>query len=354
LIPTLWGRDIAELLAPGGPTRQPMDGFDSDYPDIVDYILRCTHRIWEGKDIGLIETHYAPDCPIWLGAGPAAGVAGVIAGTTRTLGAFPDRTLIGEAVIWSEEGPASYLSSHRITSVATHHGHGEFGPPTGRRVQFLTIADCLCRANEIVEEWLVRDNAAIAVQLGLDPRALGAAAAALDKADAPAPRWWAAEFGRVTAGAETPFPDAPAPAADDAAFSGWWCDTVLNHRRLNMLRDAYAPNVRLWAPGGRLLWGHGEVIGWWTALLGCFGGARISVDHVGSVPASDDSADGTDTAVRWTLAGVHDGGGLYGPASGRPVVILGVTHRRVVAGRIVKEWTVFDEVAVWRQVAGAW
>ena len=32
--------------------QQDMTGFDPDYVDVVDYIVRITHRIWEGKDVG--------------------------------------------------------------------------------------------------------------------------------------------------------------------------------------------------------------------------------------------------------------------------------------------------------------
>lgn len=353
-VPTLWGRDIAALLAPQGPPRQAIPGFDADYSDIVDYIIRCTHRIWEQKDIGLIETHYSADCPIWMLSGPAAGVAGVIDGTTRTLAAFPDRTLIGEAVIWSGDAGAGYLSSHRIVSTATHHGAGEFGPPTGRAIAFRTIADCLCRENRIVEEWLVRDNSHIALQLGLSPAAIAAAQASADTPDAPAPRWWAGEIARVLAAPETPFPlgTMPCPETDSHAFVRWFADTIVNHRRLAVARDAYAPAARLHAPGGRALFGHGEIIGWWAALLGSLGGARLVVDHVAVQRASDDPADGTDIAVRWSLAGTHDGPALFGPPSGRRLLVLAVTHWRVMAGRIVEEWTMFDEIAVRRQALG--
>ena len=117
-IPNIGGRDIADILVPQGPARQHIPGFDTDYADIVDYILRCTHRIWEQKDVGLIATHYAPDIVVHMMTGPAVGMGDVIAGTSRTLSAFPDRTLTGEAVIWSDEGGGTYLSSHRITSTA--------------------------------------------------------------------------------------------------------------------------------------------------------------------------------------------------------------------------------------------
>jgi hypothetical protein len=41
-----------------------------------------------------------------------------------------------------------------------------FDPATGKRVAFRTIADTFCRDNRVWDEWLIRDNAAIAYQLG--------------------------------------------------------------------------------------------------------------------------------------------------------------------------------------------
>lgn len=354
-IPGTFGRDMADVLADNGPSRHAMHGFDACYRDIVHYILLCTHRIWEQKDIGLIATHYSDDCPIWLLSGPVAGMAGVVEGTTATLAAFPDRTLHGEAVIWSGDAEAGYLSSHRITSTATHLGAGEFGPPSGRVVHFLTIADCLCRGNRIVEEWLVRDNSHIALQLGLRPAALAATAAGADAPGTPAVDWWQGEWTRAMATVRTPFRDSPMPPATEGdGLVGWFVDQVLHHRRLALVRDLYHPNVRLHAPGGRRLFGHGEVIGWLAALLGTVAGSRVAVDHVAVQPVSERAEDGVDIAWRWTLAGRHMGPALYGPATGRNAVILGVTHWRMVGGRIAAEWTVFDEIAVSRQLAGRW
>ena len=53
-----------------------------------------------------------------------------------------------------------------------HKGNGTFGKRTGKKIYVRTIADCICRENRIIHEWLVRDQAAIAMQLGLEPRAL--------------------------------------------------------------------------------------------------------------------------------------------------------------------------------------
>lgn len=347
-IPNVGGRDIAQILAPQGPRRQHIPGFDEDYADIVDYILRCTHRIWEQKDVGLIATHYAPDITLHTMTGPIIGMESVIANTARTLSAYPDRTLVGEAVIWSDEGDGAYLSSHRITSRATNLGASELGPATGRRISFTTIADCLCKANLIVEEWLVRDYSAMALQLGYRPRDIARAHAAEDR-ESGAAAWRKEAMESVRAAPKTRFPAGALPdpsRADDFAHA--FFDRVINHRRFGEVRDAYSPAARWQGPGGRRLFSWGEIAGWFTALIGSFGDARLTVDHVAAVPVEG----GSEIAVRWRLTGTHDGRALYGPPTDRPVFVLAVTHWRIASGVISQEFTVFDEVALLRQIEG--
>ncbi len=344
-IPNVGGRDIAQILAPQGAPRQHIPGFDADYADIVDYILRCTHRIWEQKDVGLIATHYAPDIVVHMMTGPTHGMDGVIAGTSRTLSAFPDRTLTGEAVIWSDEGRGAYLSSHRITSTATNLGTSELGPATGKRITFTTIADCLCKGNLIVEEWLVRDYSHMALQLGFSPRAVAKAQAVLDKAHGPQ-EWRREAVEAIRSLAPTPFPEGalPGPESDPEAFARACFDSIFNHRRFGQVRDVYSPTAHWAGPGGRRLFGWGEITGWFTALIGSFGDARINIQHVAAVKEM--------IAVRWELAGTHDGPALYGAPTGEPIYILAVTHWRIAHGVIVDEVTVFDEVALMRQMEG--
>ena len=59
-------------------------------------------------------------------------------------------------------------------------------------------------------------------------------------------------------------------------------------------------------------------------------------------------------AMRWRLVGRHAGAGRYGPASGKPVEILGITHAEIDTrhgvGRILREWVMVDEVALWMQL----
>ncbi len=345
-IPNVGGRDIAQILAPQGEPRQNIPGFDPEYADIVDYILRCTHRIWEQKDVGLIETHYAPDIVVHMMTGPAFGMNDVIAGTSRTLSAFPDRTLTGEAVIWSDEGGGAYLSSHRITSSATNLGTSELGPATGKRITFTTIADCLCKENLIIEECLVRDYSAMALQLGYHPRAVARIHAAADKAKGARAKWRTAAIARVQDTPLTAFTNhaMPSPAQDPHAFAHAFFGQIIAHRRFGWVREVYSPAAHWAGPGGRRLFGWGEIAGWFTALIGSFGDARIHIQHVAAV---DDMI-----AVRWELTGSHDGAALYGAATGEPIYILGVTHWRIAQGVIVDEVTIFDEVALMRQLEG--
>ena len=51
-------RDFTDLVPTDRPRVQGLRGFDPIYTDIVDYNIRCTHRIWDERDIGLIYSHY--------------------------------------------------------------------------------------------------------------------------------------------------------------------------------------------------------------------------------------------------------------------------------------------------------
>ena len=187
------GRPIAELLEEG-PRRQELPGYEPVYRDFVDYILRCTHRIWEEKDIGLCRTHYGTDCVMHTPGGPSIGAEVVTQNTIGALAMSADRQVLGEDVIWSDDGDGLLLSSHRINARMTHMGSdATIGAATMRGFGVAVIADCLCRENRIVEEWLVRDNGRAVLQLGGDPWAVAQAQAAADLEGDQARHAWRAE-----------------------------------------------------------------------------------------------------------------------------------------------------------------
>lgn len=338
------GRTIEDLLTER-PRRQPLDGFDPVYSDIVDYIVRCTHRIWEQKNIGLCRSHYADDVVMHTLAGPARGVETVVQNTVATMAGFSDRVVVAEDVIWSEDAPGLFLSSHRITSHSTHLGNDGALLPTLAPVTATTIADCLVRENRIVEEWLVRDNAAALLAVGLDPWTVARDSAALDRAgDQTRHDWRTQAIAAVRAGVS-----AMPPAGHPAALPANMLAAAFVDDLYGDAAGALSPAAELRWPTGRRGLGRGYWIGCMLQLRTALHDAAFVLDHYAARPLP-----GGDTAValRWRLAGRHGGDGVWGPATERELLLMAVSHYRLRGGRIVEDVTVFDEVSMLRQVSG--
>ena len=339
------GRPMREQLAEG-PRRQSLEGFEPVYRDIVDYIVRCTHRIWEEKNVGLCRTHYSDDCVVHTLAGPAVGKEVVTQNTVGSLATYADRVVLAEDVIWSEDAPGEYYSSHRISSRATHFGDEPLiGPATMRGNGVTTIADCKVVANLIVEEWLVRDNATALWQVGADPRAIAAAAAATDQqGDQGRHAWRRAAISATRTRGDVEI-------ADD--HPGARLATML---RSALVGDLYGDAAAHLSPCAETRWpsrrrgfGRGFWIGCLMQLSNGLHHRAFRCEHFAARPLPNGD---TAVALRWSLAGVHAGTGVWGEPSGRELWLLAVSHYRVREGLVVEDATVFDEVSVLRQIAG--
>ena len=320
-----------------------LKGFDPEFTDLPDYIVRITARIWEGRGVGLIRRWYAPDCVVHTGMGPLAGAEAMVAGTFDTLNAFPDRRLLPEDVIWSGDD-GTYLSSHRVLAPTRHDGPGAFGPPTGRELTFRAIADCTCTGNQIVEEWLVRDQAGIVRQIGLDPQAFAESLARADLGAGKAPWHLGPARALREAGQFRPPVHQSHPAARlvrDTMGAIWQGD-------LGVVRAAYHEACSVHAPGARTLHGHDRLERFLFGYLAAFPDARLVVEH--SI-GRDDPGLPARAATRWWLTGTHAGHGAFGPPTGAAVLVLGITHSVVVHGRIREEWVLVDEVGLRKQIA---
>jgi predicted ester cyclase len=322
-----------------------VQGFDPEFRDLPDYILKITERIWEGRGIDLIRCYYTEDCPVYTSMGRSQGLTPVIAGTIDTLNTFPDRRLLPEDVIWSGDDAAGYLSSHRIISPMHHRGGGLFGLPTGRQVFVRTIADCFCIGNRIAEEWLVRDQAGLVLQLDLDPAELAGRLAAADHSAGKAP--WHIEPARTLreqGGFRPAFhQDHPAAGFVRDTMSAIW-----NEGALARIREAYHPACALHLPRARDVYGHEALEAFVLGYLGALPDAQFRIEH--SI-ARDDPGHPTRVATRWWLTGTHGGHGTFGAPSGATVLVLGIIHHTVVDGLIREEWTLVDELAVLKQIA---
>jgi len=340
-------RDIKDFFAEDSKRRQDLEGFDEIYADIVHYIIRSTHRIWEEGGIGLLYTHYSHNMPLHTTEGTTYGRDAVIAATQRALAAYPDIRLFGDDVVWAQHGD-SYHTSHRITHAGSNLGWSEYGPPTGKKLKRRAVAHCVVHQNRIVEEWLVRDELAVVRSLGLDEFAVAGKIGAADIQ---------ARGGPVsTATGEVPrlqgqlppveIDEAPdgVPRAEHLVRSMF--QQVWNWRRLDRLSDYYAPTAVIKTSTDLTLNGpvplRHHILSW----LAGFSDMAISVEHT----MSNERSGGTVVATRWRMDGTHDGPGRWGDPTGRRVTLLGVSHQLVIKGTIAAEWTVFDEFALLKQI----
>ena len=317
-----------------------MKGFDPKFADLPDYILKITEEIWEGRGLRTLDHHYAADLPMRFPSGLVRGNQAVIDGTLATLAEFPDRRLLGEDVIWCGDEENGFLSSHRLVTMGTHLGHGQFGAPTGCRFEIRVIADCAVREGVIYDEWLVRDVSGIARQLGIEPKAL--AAAQIER-----------EGGREKA--QRPF----GPADDiDGGYRSRGNDDPWGTRLADILerimakdfavvRAEYDRAVRVEHPGAQGGWSWDFAEFEWMNLRTAFPSATFAVHHV--IGRSDPHQPHR-AAVRWSLDGRHEGFGAFGAPSGAHVHVMGITHAEFGPWGLRREFTLYDEVAIFKQI----
>jgi predicted ester cyclase len=337
------GTDLSVLLQPQGPRRQPMRGFDDEFVDIVDYIVRITHRIWEERHVHKIYDYYSANCVVHGTRGDSVGAENVVSGTVQTLHTFPDRRLIADDVIWGGDDNVGFYSSHRISSTGTHAGWGSYGPPTHKALRWKVIADCICLENKIVEEWLVRDELHIAQQLGVDvPALVQSIAATLPATLADEARTLLHQLHQ-----DMPPKLMPTQSNEIEQFVRASLHNLWNCRKLSEIYERYVYNYECRSASSRMLFGHDAYMRFVTDWLSTFPDGKMSVDHFCAVQNADGS---WRTAVRWRFVGTHSAIGIYGPPTGRTVSVLGITHHTVRHGRFVEEWTVFDELALMAQL----
>jgi predicted ester cyclase len=112
----------------------------------------------------------------------------------------------------------------------------------------------------------------------------------------------------------------------------------------------YDYRVHAHYPGAQFLYGADQVGQFMRDLQSALPDLRVSIDHTAEIGYLGDAKD---VAVRWSIAGHHQGHGRYGSPTGAAVYILGVSQFRVINGRIREEYCVWDDVAVRRQIESA-
>ena len=234
-----------------------------------------------------------------------------------------------------------------VTGAGRHTQYGHLGAPTGRSFTSRTIADCMILNNRIYREWIVSDSMAQLRQLGLDPHPIAEKMAK----ELHAKGQGALDFGenRRLLGQYPPEAEADISLAhsDSEAECLRWMHEAYNKRMLGVISRVYAPTVLYHGPNMRELYGSAAVLQATLKLIGTLPDCAFVPQHICSVPCEEG---GEKIAVRWNLEGHHLGWGLLGEPTGHRVFLMGVSQFHVIDGKIVEEWTVYDELAMLAQI----
>ncbi len=302
------------------------------YADPDDFIREVTDLIWVNRAIGYIRENYEPDSIVHGAYGTSVGRDEIIEGSLMRISATPDRIGQAEDVVWEARGDDAFLSSHLVLSA----------DPNNDFVS-RTVANCLYRRGRMVEEWVVRDSLGIALQLGQDPDEL-----ARQKAF----RGYVGSFTQpaqpdVTAvGDSGPRPDDFRPEVEMVLE---FIQRVWNDRELEKVDDFWIRDLVLHTVG------HRTIIrpeGYRRALLRLIRPFPAGQFEVRDVQTNfDPRYAGLRIAVLWKLSGSYNGAADFGPLTGSPIDLLGVSQFLVQNGRIVREVRVYDEIALRTQIA---
>jgi predicted ester cyclase len=333
------------LLNPGAERVQPMRGFEEIYVDIIDYIVRITHRIWEEKQIGYIYDTYRHNARVTDDSGLQYGRDKIVADTIHTINAFPDIRLYADEIIWAGNDEVGFYTSHRTMIIGHNTGYSRYGPPTGKKVVIWCIANCVALENEIFEEWVLYNNSSLLRQLGFDlrekAREFGSRRGTLD----------GASFGEPerTLGQGKPahLPPAAANGFDVEDFIRRAYHYIWNWRLVGKIDDAYATTMRFHGPTDRELYGRGEYKSFVLSLMAMFPDLVLQIDDLYWM---GNAAQGYLASVRWSIVGTHRGVGVYGPPTGQRITMWGITQQRILHGRVAEEWMVFNEFEVMQQI----
>ena len=317
-----------------------MKGFNNKFKDFPDYILGITNEIWEKRGIETLYDYYSENIPVRSPEALVIGNQNVIDATRATLSEFPDRELLGEDVIWSGSPEEGMLSSHRILSTATHNGNGVFGKATGKRLVYRVIADCHAINNQINDEWLVRDQGSIVKQLGWEPKNYAEDLIIKEQKS----------NSKVT-----PFNskiDIEGPYKGKGNNNSWgikYEDNLISlmHSDYLAIEKNYDRAVHTEYPGGLTGHSYSSVKNFWGNLRVAFPNSIFSIHHrIGR----EDPFMPPRAAIRWSLSGKHEGDGVFGKPSNAEVYVFGISHVEFGPRGIRREYSLYDEVAIWKQI----
>ena len=192
----------------------------------------------------------------------------------------------------------------------------------------------------------MRDNLAAVQQLGFDPDRVAKDQAQKDKINSFSLLDFHTDNRAATAAGDQAKTDA-SPTITLAANALRLC---FSQSGLDALQDVYDFRVAAQFPGDVSLYGPDQIETWRNSFLAALPDLKLSIDHVAEIPEALLSAQ---LPFAVGDGGTHAGAGCYGAPSESPVYMLGVSHFRMMNARVREQVTVWDDIALRRQIATA-
>ena len=90
---------------------------------------------------------------------------------------------------------------------------------------------------------------------------------------------------------------------------------------LRTIEDSHAPNLRTMSTNGRRYYGRHQYQAFLLSILATFPDLAFQIDDLYWM---GNDKDGYLTAMRWSIVGQHNGWGVYGTPTGRPIHMWGI------------------------------
>ncbi len=256
---------------------------------------------------------------------------------------FDEREVLQQQVL-GPTAAAGALAS-RSSVAARHSSASVFGPASGAAVELCSLALHLHSGGRIYREYRIVDRLLLAQQLAVDPQHLARRQVAAGSAV-----YWSLGEVNTGLGQLPPPPTAvgveqlPQPCRRPAQL----LHQIWNLRQLQLLPQLYSDDTIYHGPGGSRQQGVPAVRQACLKLLAAMPDAALFFQHAA---AGEVEADGSRSmALLWRLLGTHRGPGFTPAPSAARLHVQGISQLRLRGDKVVEEWTLYDEIAVLRDI----
>ena len=112
--------------------------------------------------------------------------------------------------------------------------------------------------------------------------------------------------------------------------------------------EDYDRAASLFWPSNKVGNGSEDIIKYWSSLKNIFSEKKFTIEHVASLDEKNNNQKAT---IRWFLSGKHSKDSEeFGKKTDKDLFIMGINHAELRDDKIIREWVLFDEVAIWKQI----